>query len=579
MLELLVKNGRGRGRRFSLVVPRTVIGRHPACDLVLDDAAVSRQHAVITIDGETAFIEDLRSRNGTRVNGRVVTGRQRLDDGDEVTICDQRLRFGAPEALSTGLRSQPATDLQEIVEAGSNDSLILSQVELGSLDRDAAASPGTDAALRAVIRLHRGLAEAVSLEDVLPRFLDGVLTIFPQADRGFVLLIDAASQRPVVRASRVRGVPEPGPLRLSLSLIEKVIGTKRAILSADAATDRRFSASESIADFRIRSVMCVPLLDNAGTLLGVVHIDSRDLGRRFAPADLEVLAGVAVDAGRVMGRAVAQARHVEQEQLKRDLELAHRVQQGLLPSTPPAVAGYDLFDFYEPAQHIGGDFFAYVPLVDGRIAVVLADVSGKGVSAALVMAALSSDVRYCLASEPDVARAVTQINGGFSRSGWDDRFATLIVAVLEPRSGRVTIVNAGHLPALLRDRTGGVRAVGAEEAGLPLGVDREHAYGSCIVDLVAGDALVLFTDGISEAMDVDHRCYGLERLERVLADSANNAEDIGRRILGDVERHTAGQARSDDICLVCIGRRGGPSEQSAQRPKAVRGGRGVQSGG
>ncbi len=561
MLELLVTSGPSRGKRFPLTAPRTVIGRHPGCDVMLDDAAVSRQHAAISLEGGAAFIEDLRSRNGTSVNGRLVTDRQPLDDGDELTICDQRLRFNSHAGSSAGSREVQATEFQDIGEAATHESLIVSQMEIGSIEHDAVAPSGTDAALRAVVQLHRSLAGAVSLDEVLPRFLEGLFALFAQADRGFVLLIDAASQRPVVRASRVRGTPEAGPLRLSLSLIEKVITTKKAILSANAATDSRFSLTGSV-DSLVSSVMCVPLLDNAGRLLGVVYVDSRELQRRFEPADLEVLVGVAVDAGRVMGRAVAHAQRIEQEQLKRDLELAHRVQQGLLPSKPPAVAGYELFDFYEPARHIGGDFFAYVPLADGRIAVVLADVSGKGVSAALVMATLAADVRYCLASERDVALAVTQINAGFSRSGWDDRFATLVVVVIEPRSGNATLVNAGHLPPLLRDRTGAVRELGAAEAGLPLGVDSEHAYGSCTFDLAPGDAMLLFTDGISEAMDVDNHCFGLERLRKTLADPASSAEQIGRRVLGDVERHAAGQVRSDDICLVCIGRRGAP-EQSA----------------
>jgi len=558
-----------------------VIGRHPGCDVVIDDAAVSRQHAAITIAGNEAFIEDLRSRNGTRINGRVVVGRQRLDDGDEVSICDQRLRFASSaSAPSTGMPVRPPDGVDDVVESGEHDSVIVSQVEVGGVGIDQPAGADAEAKLRAVIRLHRAIGGSLSLDDVLPRLLDGLFTVFPQADRGFVLLVDEASQRPIVRATRLRGAAEPGPLRLSLSLIDKVVASQRAMLSADAGTDSRFVGSQSIVDLRIRSAMCVPLLAADGRLLGALHVDSRDLRNAFQPSDLELFAGVAVDAAQAIVQALDHGQRIEQEQLKRDLELAHRVQQGLLPTRPPEISGYEVFDFYEPAQHIGGDFFAYVPLADGRLAVVLADVSGKGISAALVMAALSSDVRYCLASERDVAVAVSQINHGFSRSGWDDRFATLIVAVLEPTSGAVTIVNAGHLPAFIRDASGGVRAAGTAEGGLPLGVDREHVYGSCTVDLRPGDVLVLSTDGISEAMDLENRCYGLDRLVRVLAGPENGAEKVGRRILGDVERHAAGQARSDDMCLVCVGRAtGAGAEQSAQRPRAVRGDRGIQSAG
>jgi serine phosphatase RsbU (regulator of sigma subunit) len=196
-----------------------------------------------------------------------------------------------------------------------------------------------------------------------------------------------------------------------------------------------------------------------------------------------------------------------------------------------------------------------VPLPGDRLAVVLADVSGKGVAAALLMAALSADVRYCLASEPDLGQAVARINETFLRGGWDDRFATLIVAVLDPAAHRVTLCNAGHLPAFLRGPGGIVRAVAADLGGLPLGMAAGREFRSCTVDLAPGAALVFCTDGISEALDHEDRCYGLERLETVLAEPIEaTAGDLGRRILADVERHAAGQVRSDDICLICLRR-------------------------
>jgi serine phosphatase RsbU (regulator of sigma subunit) len=423
------------------------------------------------------------------------------------------------------------------------------------LSGDAPAGPQSEAHLRAVVGLRRALGGSLSLDEVLPRMLDGLFGIFAQAERGFVLLIDPKSQRLVLRASRFKNGPEPGALRLSLSLLDNVVKTKRAILSADAASDSRFDSSHSVVDCQIRSVMCVPVIRSDGDVLGVVHVDSRDPRSRFEQSDLQVLAGIAGDAAQVIGRAVAHDERIGQEQLKRDLELAHRVQQGLLPTQPPAIDGYDVFDFYESAQHVGGDFFAYVPLAGGALATVMADVCGKGVSAALMMASLSGDVRYCLASEPDAAVAVARINDAFLRSGWDDRFATMIAAVLEPRSGRVTLVNAGHLPALIRNPQGQVREVGAEQAGLPLGVDTGANYVSCTEVLLPGETLILFTDGITEAMDHEHRCYGTERLTRVLEDEVKTAEDLGRRILADVDRHAAGQIRSDDICLICLRRR------------------------
>lgn len=557
MAELVFLSGSRAGERITLHTGRTVIGRHPGCDVVVDASAVSRQHAAIVLDGETAVLEDLGSRNGTSHNGSRLAGRCLLADGDEFSICDHAMRYQvAAESAAALYATGPKTDfLSAAVEAELHDSHIVSQVDMQVLSGDASSGLRSEAQLRAVVGLHRALGASLSIEEVLPRMLDGLFGIFPQAERGFVLLTDPKSKRLVLRASRIKGAPESGPLRLSMSLLDNVVKTKRAILSADAVSDSRFDASHSIIDCQIRSVMCVPVIRGEGDVLGVVHVDSRDPRSRFDQADLEVLAGVAGDAAQAIEQALSHDERIGQEQLKRDLELAQRVQQGLLPTAPPVIAGYEIFDFYEPAQQVGGDFFAYVPLADEAVGVVLADVCGKGVSAALMMASLSADVRYCLASEPDTAKAVGRINDAFLRTGWDDRFATMIVVVLDPASGRVTVVNAGHPPGMIRSVDGEVRTVAADEVGLPLGVDVGHVYASCSDVLRPGETLLLLTDGISEAMDHEHRCYGTDRLVAALAEPAQTAEEMGRRILVDVERHSAGQIRSDDICLICLTRR------------------------
>jgi serine phosphatase RsbU (regulator of sigma subunit) len=432
--------------------------------------------------------------------------------------------------------------------------VIVSQVDIPRPSVDEGFGEHAEAKLRAVLGLNRALGSSLSLDEVLPRLLDGLFQIFVDIERGFVLLNDVKTNRLVLRAKKLRTEEEGGGLRLSLSLVNKVAASRRAILSADATSDSRFRLNESIVDCNIRSVMCVPFIGLAGTVLGVLQVDSRDIRNGFSQEDLEVLAGIAGQAAKAVEQATAHDEKIAQEQFKRDLELAHRVQQGLLPSVPPEVEGYQIFDFYEPAHQVGGDYFSYVPLADGRVAVVLADVSGKGVSAALVMAALSADVRYTLAIEPDVAKAVTRLNASFMRSGWDDRFATFVVAVLDPASHVVCLVSAGHLPTYLRLADGTVQAVGLEETGLPLGVDPTYVYEAAEVALPPGGTLVLYTDGISEAMDHQQVPYGFERMEKVLAEPAETPEAIGRRLLGDVERYAAGQIRSDDMCLVCAGR-------------------------
>jgi serine phosphatase RsbU (regulator of sigma subunit) len=578
LLELHGDSGR---RRFKLAAGRVVIGRHPGCDVVLDAPAVSRQHAAVTVVGGRHHVEDLQSRNGTTVNGRPLLIRQPLEHGDEIDVCGHRIVFlkSSRAAARTVPAAAAATDSDsadfvDLDAAAGQASMILSEIDVLRPVADQPLGPQAEAKLRALIGLHRAIGSSLSLDEVLPRLLDGLLAAFPRAERGFVLLIDPPSGRLVLRARLIKGEGEPGPLRLSLSLIRQVAETRRAVLSADAAADSRFTSHDSVIDCRIRSVMCVPVVAGSGELLGVVQIDSRDVRNVFSSDDLDVLAGVAGQAAQAIEQALAHDARIAREQIDRDLALAQRVQQGLLPSCPPCIEGYEVFDFYESARQVGGDFFAYVPLPDGRLAVVLADVSGKGVAAALLMAALSADIRYCLASEPDLGSAVSRINETFLRGGWDDRFATLVVVVLDPPAHRATICNAGHLPPLLRAPDGGVQAVAGGLGGLPLGMVAGHEYRCCEIALEPGAVLALYTDGISEALDHEQRCFGLERLERVVSASGPGAAATGRGILADVERHAAGQVRSDDICLVCLGRTGGPAAHPPQRPApARRGGR------
>lgn len=558
---LEIVQGPQAGARVLLEPGRTVVGRHPSCGVMLDAVSVSRQHAAIEIVGDEAWIEDLGSRNGTAVDGRKISARQPLLDGQHLRIGDQRLRFSTTAAPTMehllGSGSFVIGDLEE--EAA--DSVILAAVEVPARPELASADP--EALLRAAGGIDRAIGASVVLDEVLPRTLEGLFQIFPQTERGFMMLVDPESKRLVVRASKFAATLEAGPLLLSRSLMERVVHSRQALLSADVSTDSRIDIRGSVSDCGIRSVMCVPFLRADGGVLGVLQLDRGDTRTPFQQRDLDLLAGVAAQVTLAIEQAQAHEERLSREQLRRELELANRVQQALLPSRPPEIPGYESFDYYEPARQISGDFFSYVPLPGGRTAVVLADVSGKGVSAALVMAALAADVRYCLASDADVATAVGRLNESFCRAGWDDRFATLVVAVFDPGIHRLSLVNAGHMPPLLRTAAGSVTAIGVEAAGLPLGVDPQHAYHETAVDVPPGATLVCYTDGISEALDHAQRPYGFERLTRVVAAANAGASDVGQRILADVERHSAGQVRSDDICLVCLGRSPVSSPQPA----------------
>jgi serine phosphatase RsbU (regulator of sigma subunit) len=239
-----------------------------------------------------------------------------------------------------------------------------------------------------------------------------------------------------------------------------------------------------------------------------------------------------------------------------DLELAREVQRGLLPLRVPVAPGYEFFAHYESAYEVGGDYYDFIPLPGGRVAMLLGDVAGKGVVAALLMAKLSADARSCMLAEPDPALAITRLNALMNRKGIADRFVTLIAAVLDPVTHTVTLVSAGHPPPLVYHRkTRTVAAgIGNEVTGLPLGVLDDFQYDSCQIVLQPGDSLLAFTDGVIEATDVEDRLLDITGVCAAVEGRDYSPQALGEHVVNVVNQFTAGRSQQDDIALVGFGR-------------------------
>jgi sigma-B regulation protein RsbU (phosphoserine phosphatase) len=255
---------------------------------------------------------------------------------------------------------------------------------------------------------------------------------------------------------------------------------------------------------------------------------------------------------------------IEHGELYQDIASARRIQRGFLPASPPEVLGYQFFDCYEPARELSGDFFDYVELPGGRLAVVVADVSGKGISASLLMAKFSSEVRRWLVAEPEPAVALERLNRVFARGRWSERFITLVVNVIHFATHEVTILRAGH-PAPLRHRPNGqLEVVGQEVGGLPLGILEESRYDSCTITLAPGEFITCYTDGVPDALNERQERYGLDRLAALLTGEHESAVAIGMRIRADVAQFIGACGRVDDIAMVCYGRNGNGDHETAQ---------------
>lgn len=582
MAFLKVDKGSIPGQILELHGERMVLGRHPSCHIVLDNAAVSRQHAQILESHGQYYIEDLRSRNATLINGKPIAGRSELHDRDRISVCDVQFSFylyapldsnaesakpsgDSPNSLNPNadtLTETPAlppkqqTTGKETPQDDDDDgdaSSIISTLNASSASSlRLAIKP--EAKLRAILGISKALGNTLDLNEILDKILDGLFRIFPQADEGFILLKDEERNKLLVKATKVRRGADEASIRISVTIVKQAMKDREAILSADAVKDSRFKLSDSLTQLQIRSMMCLPLLDQDDNALGVIQLDTKDIRRQFSQGDLDLMVSVASQASMAVDNARLHTELVKQRDLQRDLDFATQVQLGFLPTHPPEVSGYAFADFYEAALSVGGDYFDYIVLSDGRIAISLGDVAGKGVPAALLMARLFSSSRLHLLTAPNVADAMTRLNAEIVSSGVGHRFVTCIMMMLDPRTHEVTIANAGHMTPIRRNCSQQATAVGSDVSGMPLGVVADQQFKQHQIRLEPGDALILFTDGISEGMNDAGNIYGTDRLAAYVADGPQQMKPLVTGIVEDVELFCDGRPQRDDMCLVAIQR-------------------------
>ncbi len=574
MYYIVANNGPQAGRRYELQGEKWILGRHPDCNIVIEVGAVSRNHCQIVREGSDYKLEDLNSRNGTFVNEEPdkIAGRRTLKIGDVMRVCEVSFTFGtdAPQPLApTPMQSPiggtlPTGPLGSRLDGAglgafisdddpkSGGSTIMSKLEVSSSSRGISVSASPEVKLAAMIEIMQNLGRALALDEVLPGVLKSLFKIFVQADRGFIVML-TPDDKLIPRWVRLRREDANDTLRISRTIIRHVIDTKEAILSADAASDERFEMSQSIADFRIRSMMCAPLLDSEGRAFGALQIDTLDQRQRFTQEDLELLVSTASQAALAIQQAQLHEQAVAQKEMERDMKLAREVQLGFLPDKRPEAPGYEFFDFYQPTADVGGDYFDYITLVDGRVAVIVADVVGHGVAAALLTAKLSSETKFSLYSEPSPAVAVTKLNERLCASNMQ-RFVTMIMVIIDPIKNTATIVNAGHMAPLVRRADGTIYEPSEDIAGLPLGVTDAMGYEQCEVEILPGDTFTLYTDGINESIDANGGFYTIERLRDLVKKHGADVKVCGPAIVEDGKLFLGKAPQVDDMCMVCFGR-------------------------
>jgi len=560
MADLTVIGGSGIGRKFPL--GRVLcIGRGMDMDVRLDDLTASKQHARLLRDTVGGFIlEDLGSSNGTFVNELQMGPTHNLRDGDEIRIGSHVLLFTNDPSSAPGIAEADLT-LLDISHEGSATSVIsaVEMVSAGSfwhLDERSTVEEITakNARLMTLVDIIQTIGSELDEDKLLHRILESLLTIFPGTDRGFIILREPESGKLTVAARQYRkGAPPESQERLQISatILEYVLQEKRAVLSNDAMDDDRFAASESIVEFAMRSVMCAPLM-HEDEVLGFTLLDTQRVSRNYNEDGLALLAGLANQAALSIANAHLHQRLIQRERIERDLRNAQHIQNSFLPTCPPTVQDYAFVNWYDAAQEVGGDFYDFIPLPDGRLVVVVGDVSGKGITAALMMAKMTSNVRFLAGTTSEPGALLAKLNEVAMQTE-SDMFVTVLILALDPQTHVVTMANAGHCYPVLFSSDGETRTIEVE-SGFPIGIVDTVEYPEQTVSLAPGESLCAFTDGIIEAMSLSQTQYGYERLCPALVEAEGQPDRAIEHIRRSIRNHTQDAPQSDDLTVVCFGR-------------------------
>jgi serine phosphatase RsbU (regulator of sigma subunit)/pSer/pThr/pTyr-binding forkhead associated (FHA) protein len=549
MASLVIIKGPNPGRRFPLAGDCTLIGRQPDAAVYLESLAVSRHHARIVHDKGGYVIEDLRSSNRTWVNGTAIDKPVLLTERDEVQI--------GPYVL--GLRLDQPSEAEQVIRAR------LSAVASNQLF---AHNPAYK--LQVVLEIAQQLGCTLEIDPLLGRLLEQLLKLFPQADRGMVLLCEKAplsssfaegdGTRLVVRAQRTRYQGNGGDYPYSRSIVKRTLDEGVAILSEDVGGDRNLVLTQTLVSLNLRSFLCVPLIGWEGRRLGVLQLDCLRQGQAFRPEDLEVLTAIGLQVATVLQNAAFHAEQIREERLRQELLLAREIQQAFLPTNFEVFdgTGAELFARVHPAREVSGDLYDFFRLPDGRVVFFLGDVSGKGMPAALFMIAVHTLSRHLAPSAGGPADLLRRLHTALVADNPTHLYVTMACGVYDARDGSVLLAAGGHPPPLLRHPDGRVEVVPLR-AGVMLGFSAlELRVNDTRLALQPGETLILYTDGFTEAFAPDGvTMFGVDKLREVLggARTALPLQDCAEEASVIVQRFTQVDELQDDQTLLLLRRR------------------------
>ncbi|HWL11333.1 MAG TPA: SpoIIE family protein phosphatase [Planctomicrobium sp.] len=525
-----------------------VVGRDPTCDLVIPRQAISRFHAQVIASRDSFYLEDMGSTNGTFLNGRRLAKREPLSDGDRITLHDVSIGFFLADQVDENQLNGNGYTASTFPDQP--DELRISP-PAESLSPIVSPGPGVvnlKGQLTSLIEITRHLGSSLQLEEILPRVLDLLFRSFTQAVWGEIHLVDPDGHlRPVaMKHGRDADSTDLTGAPLNLELIQKVIASGRGVIAKEESNDSGLALDEFD-----QCTICVPILGAESIPCGVILLQSNGAPCGFSEDDLDLVSAVGVIAGQSIGYARAHDVVLQHNESERQLETARHVQLSMLPRESPQVEGYDFFHEYCAAQKVGGDYFFYEKMRDGRVIFGIADASGKGLPAAMNIMRFAGEVKLRIATAPTLKSAVSRLNQFILEGAEECMFITACIGVLDPEKHLLTFANAGHPPPLLKRRGNSqVAEIVQSSRSFPFGISEALEVHPIHFQIEPGDQVLLYTDGVSEAMNPRNELFGMERLSESLMNSSGGVQQSIEDLVKDVTRFREGRANNDDMAIV-----------------------------
>jgi len=543
-MELFITGPEGLSNTVELRKDSLSLGRSAENDLAFpEDPWLSRSHLCFERRENGWFVRDCQSRNGTVLNAATLKEPHRLQSGD-------RIYAGH---LVIEVRDRNADHKKNIVsfvpqtEESTREATIVTSLDkaLGRTRATPAAASGsnTNRTIEALLHAGQELAGHQPLHELFPAILKLALSAV-EARRGVILALENSELK--VRASQGED------FTISTAVRDRVLREKCSLVISDAQSDEALRGQKSIVLQRVRSMMAVPL-QTGDRVIGLIYVDNGSVFRPFSPEDLDLLTVMAnVAAIRIEHARLASVEQAE-KLMESELAQASEIQQSLLPLEAPHLEGFDLAGYNLPCRTVGGDYYDFLPYKDGRLGVVVGDVSGKGLPAALLMSSLQARVQMLIETGPDPAFAVTTLNRNLAERALLGKFITFFYGLLDPVSGRLQYCNAGHNPPLLVRAAGEIEEVSG--SGLVMGLLPSSSYDLHEIVLQPGDLLALFSDGVTEATNAGGEEFGDRELAKFLLDHRRQScADMIRSLVDKVRTWSGTVAFSDDFTIVLVRR-------------------------